>query len=67
MDTWAPEPICLWSNIAGVLRCSEAQARKLGHVGCFAVDLNDYRVKTTLREVWTCISARIPAIFAQRP
>lgn len=66
MDTWAPEPICLWSNIAGVLRCSERQARKLASVRCFEVDQADYRVKTSLREVWTCLSASIPAIFAQK-
>ena len=60
MDVWAPEPVSLWSNIAGALRCSERQARILGSRGCFLVDPNAYRVRTTLREVWACLSSRIP-------
>lgn len=64
MDVWAPEPVVLWSNIAGVLRCSERQARKLGAARCFLVDQSDYRAKTTLREIWTCLSRRVPQAFA---
>ncbi len=64
MDVWAPEPVSLWSNIAGVLRCSERQARILSARHCFEVDLSTYRVRTTLREVWDCLSSRIPRAIA---